>query len=165
MRKEIKWLTGYEVNEDWEIRNKKTWLIRKAFIASDWYKTINIWWNYYKVHRLVAETFIPNPNKYKEVNHIDSDKTNAKVENLEWVTPSQNILHSRRSWFRKYKNEDKRKAVVWYNKDWEKIYKFVSLSEAARTLWLSRWNIGNVCRGIWKTYWWIIRKFVDDTCD
>ncbi|MBO7691730.1 MAG: HNH endonuclease [Methanobrevibacter sp.] len=46
---------------------------------------------------MVAEAFIPNPHKYKEVNHINSDKTDARVENLERVTPSQNILHSRKS--------------------------------------------------------------------
>lgn len=46
------------------------------------------------VHRLVAESFIPNPNKLPIVNHIDGDKSNNIVTNLEWVNNSQNIIHA-----------------------------------------------------------------------
>ena len=53
------------------------------------------------VHRLVAETWIPNPNGYEQVNHIDGNKDNNSVENLEWVTPSQNMYHSMRTGLRK----------------------------------------------------------------
>lgn len=47
------------------------------------------------VHRLVAQIFIPNPNNYPEVNHKDSDPSNNKVENLEWVTREQNLEYAR----------------------------------------------------------------------
>jgi len=50
---------------------------------------------YYKsIHRLVAESFIPNPKNKREVNHIDGNKHNNHLLNLEWVTRSENALHS-----------------------------------------------------------------------
>ena len=47
-----------------------------------------------KVHRLVAETFIPNPEHLPEINHKDGNKLNNNADNLEWCTRSQNMLHS-----------------------------------------------------------------------
>lgn len=46
------------------------------------------------VHRLVAKSFIENPNNYPEINHIDEDKTNNHLENLEWITSRNNVVYS-----------------------------------------------------------------------
>jgi hypothetical protein len=46
------------------------------------------------VHRLVAEAFIPNPSELKEVNHVDFDKSNNVVANLEWASRGQNSKHN-----------------------------------------------------------------------
>lgn len=51
--------------------------------------------NTFLVHRLVAKAFIPNPDNLSDVNHIDEDKTNNHVSNLEWLSHRDNIIHSK----------------------------------------------------------------------
>ena len=68
------------------------------------------------VHRLVAEAFILNPRDFTEVNHKDGDKTNNCVDNLEWCSRQQNVLHSYKLRLRKsiqeYIKINKMKEVV-----------------------------------------------------
>lgn len=66
----------------------------------DYYLSVRLYYNGkkfhkdYKVHRLVAIYFIPNPNHYSMVNHIDGNKTNNCVSNLEWCSNKYNIQHA-----------------------------------------------------------------------
>lgn len=49
------------------------------------------------LHRLIAEHFIPNPNNFKEINHIDGNKTNNHINNLEWCSREKNMQHAVRN--------------------------------------------------------------------
>lgn len=53
------------------------------------------------IHRLVANAFIPNPDKLPQVNHLDGDVSNNYVSNLEWATPSSNVIYSLNTFGRK----------------------------------------------------------------
>ena len=92
--------TGYYITQTGRVySNKRGAMIEKSLcINTVGYPSISLWYNgkqYYKtVHRLVAETYIENPDNLPQVNHIDKDRTNNNVENLEWCDNQQNSEHS-----------------------------------------------------------------------
>jgi hypothetical protein len=94
--KTIPSFSDYEVNALGQIKRKLKGKILSQSISSHGYYQVNIANKSRRTHRLLAEAFIPNPLNLETVNHIDGNKLNNSLENLEWMSRSENIKHSRK---------------------------------------------------------------------
>lgn len=87
----------YEVSNLGRVKSLKTNLILKPEVKNG-YLSVNLYGRYrikhYYIHRLVAEAFMKNPNNHEYINHIDCDKQNNNVNNLEWCSQKHNIEES-----------------------------------------------------------------------
>ena len=100
------------------------------------------------VHRVVAQAFIPNPYNKKEINHIDGNKENNKVDNLEWVTHLENMQHASKNGLMPKKL---RARPVYKIKDGKILKRYISICEASRQEKIHRASISSVARGKQKT--------------
>lgn len=137
----------YEVSNFGNIRNiHNPAIIRKQSKDRNGYMFIRLFVTKQNVknrfiHRIVAEAFIPNPKCKTQVNHKDGNKSNNNVENLEWVTPSENVKHSfavlgKKSPLKgKMGKENKNSIPVFqYALDGNFIKEWCGISEAARAM-------------------------------
>jgi hypothetical protein len=94
----------YEVSNTGFVRSIKSDKVLKMENKNGYF-SVNLYKNgqvHKYVHRLVAQTFIDNPNNHQEVNHIDCNKHNNRVDNLEWCDRKQNLKHSYEHGLKRY---------------------------------------------------------------
>ena len=84
----------YEASTDGHIRNAKTGRVLHEFVGEDGYMRTQFDGKTKLVHRVIANTFLDNPDRLPEVNHMNGDKSDNSVENLEWCTRSHNQRHA-----------------------------------------------------------------------
>ncbi len=128
MRKQIKNYENYFIYDNGDVLNTLTDKILKGSIGEHGYK-------YYRLskegkkkmfyaHRLVAEAFIENPNNLPVVNHKDGNKLNNNIENLEWVSYSQNSEHAHKTKLIKNRRESEYYTQPLDGEKWKKIPSF-----------------------------------------
>jgi hypothetical protein len=136
---------GYEIHDNGNIVGKRDKKPLSPMTIGDGYLMVHIVSdgivNTCKIHRMVANKYIPNPDNKPQVNHKDGNKLNNHVNNLEWLTASENIKHSFATGMSKPPSEWKR--VI----DTETGHVFRSIRQAAKENGLHPYTLGRYLNG------------------
>lgn len=124
-------------------------------------------WKHYTmtVSRLVAMTWLPNPESKRTVNHKDWNRHNNKLENLERATDSENCKHRfihlwhKATYYWKFWYEHNCSKEVIQYKDWIEVWRYGSIMEAERKTWIKSPNISSNCKMKVKSAWWYVRRY------
>ena len=164
--KDIKGYEGlYQVSNLGRVKSKERERtkggILKPSIVRNYYRVIlckNGKTKSYAVHRLVAETFIPNINNYEVVNHKDENKLNNSESNLEWCTQLYNIKYT----LSKHKKVYGQKTVSQIALTGEIIRTFTNVNEFSRKNGFNESSIIKCCRGKRKTHKGFMWKYEEN---
>ena len=147
-------VAGYEASDTGKVRESKTGKILNQTTNAYGYKTvcvrINEKWGTTLVHRLVATAFLGVPKNGEQVNHKDGVKNNNCIENLEWVTASENIQHSFKVLGKTIKNKKllgRRGKGMRTNLKVFRVSNHMTQEEIAKKLGVSRAVFSNIERG------------------
>lgn len=149
--------SGYFVSSLGRFKNRKGVIMQnyKPHHSGYIYLRVNI--DKYALHRLVALMFIPNTENKPFVNHIDGNKTNNSVSNLEWVTCAENNIHNHKTGLIKPFT----RKVGQYDLDMNEINRFDSIREAAKSLQILEQTIKGVLYKKQNTGGGFIWKYLD----
>lgn len=158
MEKLIKDFEDYIINDSginektvWSTKTNK-WL--KPAIASNGYYTVSLCKNGVPqtrtIHSLIGEAFIPNPNNYSEIDHINTIRTDNRVENLKWTDRQGNCNNETTIQHYNEMNERKKKKVYQYTLDGELIDVYPSIHAVENNSYNCK-NVSKCCRGLRNT--------------
>jgi hypothetical protein len=145
----VQWkhVTNYEeylVSNTGLIKSLKTNKLMSINNLRGGYRSLQMNADTLKVHIIVAKEFIPNDDPLKNiVNHIDADRLNNNVSNLEWVTIAENNRHG----YIVGNNHTTKRAVLQLTEEGETIRHFESFKEASESTGVDSGSIANVCKG------------------
>jgi len=160
--KEIPKYPGYRLASDGRVYSDKVKGILKEN-ANDNYHRIQLCHEgkstSIAVHRLVAKLYgdAPTDTKKTQVNHKDGKKANNGIDNVEWLTPSENTQHAMDTGLNKCK-----KAVIQYDLQGNELARYCSAAKASKKLGIQRCNITKVCRGDMKSSGKFIWRYDSD---
>jgi hypothetical protein len=148
---------GYFISSLGRFKNKKGIIMQNYLPHHSGYIYLRVNKKKFALHRLVAMNFILNPENKPFVNHIDGNKLNNKVNNLEWVTCAENNLHNHKIGLIKTYT----RSIIQYDLDMNEINKFDSIVEGSKFLNLSDSSIKRVLYNKQKTAGGFIFKYLD----
>lgn len=149
----------YSLSEKWEVVNTVTGLTLQQRILNG-YKAITLTINKQRktfyIHRLLCLLYLPKIEGKNHINHKDKNRLNNNLNNLEWVTQSENNKHS---WIWRTQTTNQRLACIFnwrknwkdvyqFSKEWQLINMFSSTREAESCLWIAHTSIWYCCN--WK---------------
>lgn len=160
MFEKIKEFPQYEINTKGQVRNSKGKILSQS-ISNNGYYRVHLCKDrkakWYAVHKLVAQTFIPNPLHLPEVNHKDENKLNNNVDNLEWCNSKYNTNYGTRN-KRISNTQTNNKKLSQPVECVETNVIYPSIMGAQRQTGIFNTAIGKVCKGERKTaghYHWV----------
>ena len=136
---------NYEISTEGRVRNMKTGRIMVQSDNGRGYLYVVLKKKSFRVNRLVAIAFIPNPNNYSDVNHKDKNRHNNRVENLEWIPHDEHVQ----------KNKGRKVKCIETNTIYD------STRQASRETGIAQPNIIKVCQGKLKTCGGFHWEYVD----